>query len=52
MAQEGEVTTLSAQLSLAKDMGYTDDEITQAVTMNSAKDGVFVYCVVPKYHTE
>lgn len=41
MVSEGDAVTLSEQLILAKDMGYTDDEITQAVSMNCAKDGSY-----------
>ncbi|VDM45529.1 unnamed protein product [Toxocara canis] len=40
MAHEGGALTISEQLKLAKDMGYTDEEIMQAVNLNCAKDGL------------
>uniref|UniRef100_A0A0M3I3P9 Nif11 domain-containing protein n=1 Tax=Ascaris lumbricoides TaxID=6252 RepID=A0A0M3I3P9_ASCLU len=40
MANEGGALTISEQLKLAKDMGYTDEEIMQAVNLNCARDGV------------
>ncbi|KAL3986058.1 Zinc finger C3HC4 type (RING finger) family protein [Acanthocheilonema viteae] len=41
MAEEGDLLTISEQLRLAKDMGYSDEEIMQAISMNSVKDGSY-----------
>uniref|UniRef100_A0A915AGL0 RING-type domain-containing protein n=1 Tax=Parascaris univalens TaxID=6257 RepID=A0A915AGL0_PARUN len=41
MANEGGALTISEQLKLAKDMGYTDEEIMQAVNLNCARDGSY-----------
>ncbi|KAM3716239.1 RING finger protein [Dirofilaria immitis] len=41
MAEEGDIITISEQLRLAKDMGYSDDEIMQAISMNCARDGSY-----------
>lgn len=40
MADECGVLSISEQLRLAKDMGYTDEDIMNAVSMNCDKDGV------------
>ncbi|VDM99072.1 unnamed protein product [Thelazia callipaeda] len=42
MAEEGSALPLSEQLRLAKDMGYSDEEIMQAISMNCSKDGVWI----------
>ncbi|VIO99382.1 Uncharacterized protein BM_BM833 [Brugia malayi] len=41
MADESDTLTISEQLRLAKDMGYSDEEIMQAISMNCAKDGSY-----------
>uniref|UniRef100_A0A915Q1D8 RING-type domain-containing protein n=1 Tax=Setaria digitata TaxID=48799 RepID=A0A915Q1D8_9BILA len=41
MAEEGDALTISEQLRLAKDMGYSDEEIMQAISMNCARDGSY-----------
>lgn len=40
MAEESDTLTISEQLRLAKDMGYSDEDIMQAISMNCVKDGV------------
>ncbi|VDN55971.1 unnamed protein product [Dracunculus medinensis] len=41
MADECGVLSISEQLRLAKDMGYTDEDIMNAVSMNCDKDGSY-----------
>lgn len=43
MAEESDTLTISEQLRLAKDMGYSDEEIMQAISMNCARDGVLLF---------
>lgn len=43
MAEEHDTLTISGQLRLAKDMGYSDEDIMQAVSMNCGKDGVSLH---------
>lgn len=40
MAEANDILTISEQLRLAKDMGYSDEEIMQAISMNCFTDGV------------
>ncbi|CAG9537851.1 unnamed protein product [Cercopithifilaria johnstoni] len=41
MAEESDTLTMSEQLRLAKDMGYSDEEIMQAISMNCDNDGSY-----------
>ncbi|VDK83884.1 unnamed protein product [Litomosoides sigmodontis] len=41
MAETNDLLTISEQLRLAKDMGYTDEEIMQAISMNCFTDGSY-----------